>query len=67
MEVRLLDLRLQYAAIKEEIREAIDRVCESQYFILGPEVVRFEEEVAEYCGTRCAVGMSSGPTRCWRR
>lgn len=60
MEVRLLDLRPQYAAIREEIREAIDRVCESQYFILGPEVSKFEEEVAEYCGTRCAVGMSSG-------
>lgn len=60
MEVRLLDLRPQYAAIRDEIREAIDRVCESQHFILGPEVAEFESEVAEYCGTRCAVGMSSG-------
>jgi dTDP-4-amino-4,6-dideoxygalactose transaminase len=60
MEVRLLDLGLQYAAIKDEIREAIDRVCDSQYFILGPEVAEFESDMAEYCGTRCAVGMSSG-------
>jgi dTDP-4-amino-4,6-dideoxygalactose transaminase len=60
MEVRLLDLRPQYESIKDEIREAIDRVCESQRFILGPEVAEFESGVAEYCGTRCAVGMSSG-------
>ena len=35
--VPLLDLRAQYANIRTEIREAIDRVCESQRFILGPE------------------------------
>lgn len=60
MKVPLLDLRPQYAAIKDEVSEAIERVCESQHFILGPEVAQFEDEVAEYCGTRCAVGMSSG-------
>ncbi|UCC71819.1 MAG: DegT/DnrJ/EryC1/StrS family aminotransferase [Gemmatimonadota bacterium] len=60
MKVPLLDLKPQYAAIKDEIREAIDRVCDSQYFILGPEVADFERAVAEFCGTRCAVGMSSG-------
>jgi len=60
MKVPLLDLRVQYAAIQAEIREAIDRVCESQRFILGPEVAALEEDIAAFCGTRFAVGVSSG-------
>lgn len=60
MHVPSLDLKAQYAAIRSEIREAIDRVCESQHFILGPEVTAFEEEVAAFCGTRFAIGVSSG-------
>lgn len=55
-----LDLKAQYAAIRSEIREAIDRVCESQHFILGPEVAGLEEEIAAFCGTQFAVGVSSG-------
>ena len=46
--VPLLDLKAQYATIKDEIREAVDRVIESQYFILGPEVEALEHEVADY-------------------
>ena len=60
MNVPLLDLKAQYSNICDEIREAIDRVCESQHFILGPEVQKFEEEVAAFCGARFAIGMSSG-------
>src|SRR5262249_47367286 len=60
MKVPLLDLKAQYATIRSEIREAIDRVCESQYFILGPEVAALEEEIAAYCGARFAIGVSSG-------
>ncbi|HSG82617.1 MAG TPA: DegT/DnrJ/EryC1/StrS family aminotransferase [Gemmatimonadota bacterium] len=60
IEVPLLDLRAQYAPIREEIREALDRVCDAQRFILGPEVEAFEAEVAEFCGSRFAIGMSSG-------
>jgi dTDP-4-amino-4,6-dideoxygalactose transaminase len=60
MKVPLLDLKAQYAAIRSEIREAMDRVCESQHFILGPEVTALEEELAAFCGTRFAVGVSSG-------
>jgi dTDP-4-amino-4,6-dideoxygalactose transaminase len=60
MKVPLLDLKPQYAALRDEIRAAIDRVCDSQYFILGPEVSEFENAVAEFCGTLHAVGMSSG-------
>jgi dTDP-4-amino-4,6-dideoxygalactose transaminase len=58
--VPLLDLRAQYASIRDEIRAAIDRVCESQQFILGPEVEAFEREAAAFLGARHAVGVSSG-------
>jgi len=58
--VPLLDLKPQYAAIKTEIQEAINRVCDSQYFILGPEVAALEEELAAYCQTDFALGVSSG-------
>ena len=58
--VPLLDLKAQYATIRKEIREAIDRVCESQHFIMGPEVKALEEEVGAFCGARYAIGMSSG-------
>src|SRR5438874_12620193 len=46
--VPLLDLKAQYAAIRDELRAAIDRVAESQHFILGPEVEALEKDVAEY-------------------
>ena len=58
--VPLLDLKAQYATIRREIREAIDRVCETQQFIMGPEVKALEEEVGAFCGARYAIGMSSG-------
>ena len=58
--VPLLDLKAQYATIRDDVRLAIDAVCESQRFIGGPEVFKCEEEVAAYCGCKHAVGMSSG-------
>lgn len=58
--IPLLDLKAQYEQIRDEIRTAIDRVLESQHFILGPEVETFEAEVADYCGVAHAVGVSSG-------
>lgn len=58
--VPLLDLKAQYATIRSEVRAAIDRVCESQRFILGPEVMSLEAAVADFCGARHAIGMSSG-------
>jgi dTDP-4-amino-4,6-dideoxygalactose transaminase len=58
--VPLIDLKAQYATIREEIRAATDRVCETQHFILGPEVKALEEEVGAFCGARYAIGMSSG-------
>jgi dTDP-4-amino-4,6-dideoxygalactose transaminase len=60
MKVPLLDLQTQYAAIRDEIRAAIDRVCDTQHFIMGPEVAALEEEIAGHCGARFAIGVSSG-------
>jgi dTDP-4-amino-4,6-dideoxygalactose transaminase len=58
--VPLLDLRLQYAAIRDDVLAAVTRVCDSQQFILGPEVARFEEAVAAVAGVPLAIGISSG-------
>ncbi|MGB9617360.1 MAG: DegT/DnrJ/EryC1/StrS family aminotransferase [Desulfomonilaceae bacterium] len=58
--VPLLDLKAQYRQIRDEVRDAVDRVMESQQFILGPEVQALEQEIAAYCGCRYAVGVSSG-------
>jgi dTDP-4-amino-4,6-dideoxygalactose transaminase len=60
MKIPLLDLTAQYQSIRWEVRTAIDRVCESQIFILGPEVSAFEHEIASFCGAEHAVGVSSG-------
>lgn len=60
MKVPLLDLKVQYQSLKKELDEAILKTAESQYFILGSEVKRLEEEVAKYLGAKKAVGVSSG-------
>ena len=60
MKVPLLDLKAQYATIRDDVRAATERVFESQHFILGPEVAALEAEVAAYSGTRFAIGVSSG-------
>jgi dTDP-4-amino-4,6-dideoxygalactose transaminase len=60
MRIPLLDLKAQYASIRDEVRSAIDRVLESQRFILGPEGENLEREIAAYCRCSHAVGVSSG-------
>ncbi|RLE18516.1 MAG: transcriptional regulator [Acidobacteria bacterium] len=60
MQVPLLDLKIQYRALKNEIEPKIKDICDRQYFILGPDVASFEEKTAEYCGTAYAVGCASG-------
>jgi dTDP-4-amino-4,6-dideoxygalactose transaminase len=56
----MLDLGAQYAAIREEVRAALDGVLDSGQFILGPNVKALEQEVAAYCGTRFGIGLASG-------
>ncbi len=60
MNVPLLDLKAQYAGIRDEVRKAVDEVMDSQLFILGPKVEELEKKVAEYSKTPYAVGVSSG-------
>ena len=60
MNIPLLDLKKQYAAIRAEVEPVVREVMESQYFILGPKVQAFESEVAAYCRSPHAVGVSSG-------
>ena len=60
MKVPLLDLKEQYQTLKKEVLETAEEVFESQYFILGPRVVSLEKEIADYCSSRHAVGVSSG-------
>jgi dTDP-4-amino-4,6-dideoxygalactose transaminase len=58
--VPLLDLQAQYAPLREEILAALVRVCDSQRFIMGPEIEAFEEEMARMLGVRHAIAVSSG-------
>jgi len=58
--VPLLDLKAQYAPLREEIEAAIREVCDSQYFVMGPKVVELETKIAEYSNSRFGVGVSSG-------
>lgn len=58
--VPLLDLKAQYAAIREECRAAFDRVSDAQYFIGGPEVEGLEAEVAAYSQCQHGIGVTSG-------
>jgi len=60
MQVPLLDLKGQYAELKEEILREIEAVCDTQHFILGERVERLEKEIAHYCGCPHACGVSSG-------
>ncbi len=61
----LLDLRRQYETIREDVLAAIDRVCDSQIFILGPEVEALEREIAALTGAAAAVGCASGTEALW--
>ena len=60
MRIPILDLRAQYATIKDDVTRAIKDVCESQAFALGPAVAEFEKNVAAYCNCKHAIGVSSG-------
>jgi len=60
MKVPLLDLKSQYQTIKEEILKVTEEVFESQHFILGLRVDTLEKEIAGYCVTKHALGVSSG-------
>lgn len=58
--IPIVDLRAQHRKIRDEVRQAIDAVNDSQQFILGPAVKRFEEQMAAYLSCDSAVGVASG-------
>jgi dTDP-4-amino-4,6-dideoxygalactose transaminase len=60
MKVPLLDLKPQYLLLKRELDEAILKVAESQYFILGPEVEKMEKSFCNYLNCKRTIGVSSG-------
>jgi dTDP-4-amino-4,6-dideoxygalactose transaminase len=60
MRVPLLDLKPQYQGLRVEIQAAIEKVCASQAFILGPAVKELERRIAEYSRGRYGIGVSSG-------
>jgi dTDP-4-amino-4,6-dideoxygalactose transaminase len=60
MKVPLLDLKAQYATIKDEVLAAVAEVLESQVCILGPKVAELEKKIAEISDCKYAVGVSSG-------
>ena len=60
MKVPLLDLKAEYAGLRDEILPALDRVCQAAAFVLGEEVEAFEQEFADYCGTKYCVALSNG-------
>jgi len=59
-DIPLVDLRAQYATIRDEVRQAIDEVLNSMQLTIGPNVRAFDTEWAEYCGTKHAIGVGSG-------
>jgi dTDP-4-amino-4,6-dideoxygalactose transaminase len=60
LKVPLLTLKGQYRQLRREVLREVQKVCDSQRYILGSNVAALEKEIARYCGTRYAVGVASG-------
>src|SRR6476659_7909823 len=60
MNVPLLDLQAQYVSLRDDLRQAVERVMSSQRFVLGDEVRELENTIAAYCETKHAIGCASG-------
>src|SRR5271155_3524836 len=63
--VQMLDFSRQFASIRQELLDAIEAVCVSQKFILGPQVNSFEQAAAKACAVPHAVGCASGTDAIW--
>jgi len=59
-DIPLVDLKAQYALIRDEVRTAIDDVLEGMQLTIGPNVRAFDQEFAAFCGTTQAIGVGSG-------
>ena len=58
--IPFVDLKAQYASIKDEVNTAIQGVLESCQFTLGSEVAAFESEFAAYCQAKHGIGVNTG-------
>ena len=63
--VPMLDFSRQYASLRQEVLSALTAVCDSQRFILGPQVAAFEKAAAAACAARHAIGCASGTDALW--
>jgi dTDP-4-amino-4,6-dideoxygalactose transaminase len=63
--VQMLNFARQFAGIRQEILDAIEKVCDSQRFVLGPQVTSFEQAAAAACSVPHAVGCASGTDAIW--
>jgi dTDP-4-amino-4,6-dideoxygalactose transaminase len=63
--VPMLDFARQFSGIRQEIMGAIESVCDSQQFVLGPQVTNFERDAAAACATPHAIGCASGTDALW--
>jgi dTDP-4-amino-4,6-dideoxygalactose transaminase len=63
--VQMLDFSRQFAGIRQELLDAIEAVCTSQRFILGPQVESFERAAAAACSVGHAIGCASGTDAIW--
>jgi len=60
MQVPILDLKRQYELIKDEVEQAILEVARSGYYVMGPKIARFEQEIAEYIDVKHAITCANG-------
>ena len=63
--VPMLDFSRQFASIRQELLDAIEAVCNSQKFVLGPQVTSFEQAAAAACNVPHAIGCASGTDAIW--
>ncbi len=63
--VQMLDFSRQFSTIRQEVLDAIEAVCDSQQFILGPQVANFERAAAVVCAVPHAIGCASGTDAIW--
>lgn len=60
LKVQLLDLAAQYRKIRKEVLKEVEKVCDSQHYVLGKNVAGLEAEISAYCGSKYAIGVASG-------
>ncbi len=60
MQVKFVDLGRQYQDLRSEILDTVDKVFNSGWYVLGPNLEKFEEKFAEYCGVKHAIGVGNG-------